>query len=260
MSHPDTTTVAAWGDFTFNAEDYARRPNYSPVVLKALVETLRSGPGAIRLAEFGAGTGNFLRSLAGLEVCGFAVEPNPRMREIAHRLSPDDRSFEWVEGTAERSGLADASVDWVVLANAYQFVDPAAMISEACRVLRPRGYLTIIWNLRDFAEDALQSAIEARVRDITGPLKRTGLAVDQIMESFDAADRFDAHLYVEAGHRQIMDPEQLLATWKAGHDVPSQVSPQLWADVVAETARMIPAAPEIETFWLTRAWTMRARD
>ncbi|MER8536382.1 class I SAM-dependent methyltransferase [Mesorhizobium sp. M1005] len=259
MNRTALQPAVKWGDFSPNASEYGQRPPYSDVVLSALARTVTEQFGPIWLAELGAGTGNLLRSFKEAEIGGFAVEPNKDMRAVARKLAPNDQRFEWVEGTAEQSNLPPASVNWVLLGNAYQFVDPLAMFAEAHRILVPGGFLTLIWNVRHFRKDPLQCSIEEMVKRLAGSLKRTGISVAEIMDSLDTGERFLEVLYAEASHKRIFTPDRFLATWKAGHDVPSQVSADMWRRIIKETERMIPDQPAIETIWLTRAWTLQAQ-
>lgn len=103
-------------------------------------------PGATRVADLGAGTGKFTRLLRdrGLDVV--AVEPLSGMRAELARTVP---GVPVLAGTAEEIPLPDHSVDAVVAAQAWHWVDPARALPEAARVLRPRGQLGLIWNVRD---------------------------------------------------------------------------------------------------------------
>jgi SAM-dependent methyltransferase len=56
-------------------------------------------------------------------------------------------------GTAESIPLPDHSVDAVLVAQAWHWVDVARAVPEVARVLSPGGQLGLIWNLRDERED-----------------------------------------------------------------------------------------------------------
>eukprot|EP00913_Durusdinium_trenchii_P006095 g5707.t1 len=71
-----------------------------------------------------------------------AIEPNAAMREGAE-AHPRVR---WQHGTGEATGLGDASVDLVLCAQAYHWMDPPAACAEFARVLRPGGRLALMWN------------------------------------------------------------------------------------------------------------------
>ena len=56
-------------------------------------------------------------------------------------------------GTAEQIPLADGSVDAVLVAQAWHWVDPSRAVPEVARVLAPGGQLGLVWNIRDEQED-----------------------------------------------------------------------------------------------------------
>ena len=127
------------------ADAYARaRPGYPQDAVRFLVPR----PG--RVLDLGAGTGKFSAALlaAGHEVV--AVEPSTRMLAQLRTALP---GVEAHEGSAEATGLPDASVDAVVVAQAWHWVDPARAVPEVARVLRPGGTLGLVWNLRDDTVD-----------------------------------------------------------------------------------------------------------
>src|SRR5262249_25402422 len=76
------------------------------------------------IADVGSGTGIcakiFLKN--GNEV--ICVEPNREMREAAEASLVGYRGFRSVDGTAEATTLPDASVDWVVAAQAFHWFEP----------------------------------------------------------------------------------------------------------------------------------------
>ena len=104
---------------------------------------------ARRVLDLGAGTGKLTELLAarGLEVT--AVEPLPEMREQLAAAVP---SAVVLDGSAERIPLADASVDAVIVAQAWHWFDPSLALPEIARVLVPGGTLGLVWNERDPSE------------------------------------------------------------------------------------------------------------
>src|SRR3954463_6996445 len=117
------------------------RPGYPQGALDWLLPA-----GARRVLDLGAGTGKLTRLLVerGLDVV--AVEPLAGMRAQFARMLP---GVPLLDGTAEALPLADASVDAVVLGQAWHWVDPDLASPEVARVLVPGGRLGLVWNLRD---------------------------------------------------------------------------------------------------------------
>ena len=72
------------------------------------------------IVDVTAGTGILSRLLADRGARVLAVEPNAAMRDAA---APHPR-VQWSEGTAEATGLPDAAVDMVTVAQAFETVMP----------------------------------------------------------------------------------------------------------------------------------------
>lgn len=137
--------VAARG-YGAAADTYERsRPDYPADAVAHLAATLGLRPG-VRVLEIGAGTGKFTRQLAGTGATIVAVEPVEAMRAVLAGVVPD---VEILDGTAEMLPLPNASVDAVVVAQAFHWFDAVRALSEIHRVLRPGGHLALVWNLRD---------------------------------------------------------------------------------------------------------------
>jgi SAM-dependent methyltransferase len=120
------------------------RPPYPASAIDWLVPA-----GARQVLDLGAGTGKFTELLAGRGLEVTAVEPLAEMREQLIAAVP---SAEVLDGSAERIPLADASVDAVVVAQAWHWFDPSLALPEIARVLVPGGTLGLVWNERDLSE------------------------------------------------------------------------------------------------------------
>jgi len=68
------------------------------------------------------------------------------MREALARNVTD---VEIVDAVAESLPLEDGSVDAAVAAQAFHWFDGERALVELARVLRPRGRLALVWNVRD---------------------------------------------------------------------------------------------------------------
>lgn len=144
MSTPDSAAR-----FSNRVQDYVRyRPGYPPALLQWLHDEQHVARGA-RVADIGAGTGISSQFLLAAGHPLTAVEPNADMRAAAeHWLSGDYPDFQAVDGTAEATGLADASVELVSAAQAFHWFDTAAVRREWQRILIPGGHVLVYWNSR----------------------------------------------------------------------------------------------------------------
>jgi SAM-dependent methyltransferase len=124
------------------ADVYERgRPEYPADAVDWLIPA-----GATTVLDLGAGTGKLTRSLAARGLDVVAVDPSPKMLD---QLRSSVAGAIVHEGTAEDIPLADDSVDAVVVAQAWHWVDQDRALPSVARVLKPGGSLGLIWNLRD---------------------------------------------------------------------------------------------------------------
>jgi SAM-dependent methyltransferase len=144
------TTEERWqaqaASFGAVADAYERgRPSYPAEAVGWLIPA-----GAANVLDLGAGTGKLTRQLTGRGLDVIAVEPSEGMRDKLRQAVPGVRAL---EGSAERIPLPDNSVDAVLVAQAWHWVDPARAVPEVARVLRPGGQLGMLWNIRDERAD-----------------------------------------------------------------------------------------------------------
>ncbi len=136
--------VAAAG-FSDPADYEAARPSYPPEAVDWFVDRLGIGSGA-RVADLAAGTGKLTRLLRPTGARLLAIEPVPGMRATFRTVVPD---VPVVAGTAEAIPLRDASLDAIVVAQAWHWFDHERALAEVRRVLAPGGALGVVWNARD---------------------------------------------------------------------------------------------------------------
>jgi SAM-dependent methyltransferase len=103
-------------------------------------------PGARRVIDLGAGTGKLTAALVARGLDVVAVEPSDEMRAVLARAVPGAQAL---AGSGESIPLPDGSVDAVLVAQAWHWVDRARAVPEVARVLAPGGRLAMVWNLRD---------------------------------------------------------------------------------------------------------------
>jgi len=134
--------------FSNRVEDYVKyRPGYPREAIDDLYESTGLTPSS-EIADVGAGTGIFSRLLLERGSRVTAVEPNLAMRKAAEEALGGDPNFRAVPGSAEATGLGDASVDLIVCAQSFHWFDQAAAKVEFRRILKPGRQAALIWNSR----------------------------------------------------------------------------------------------------------------
>jgi SAM-dependent methyltransferase len=134
--------------FSDRVENYVRyRPGYPAEALRSLRQECGLNPSNV-VADIASGTGIWTRMLLENGNLVFGIEPNAEMRAAGERLLAEFSKFTSVAGTAEATSLADASVDFVTAAQAAHWFDRAGSRREFARILKPGGWLVLLWNER----------------------------------------------------------------------------------------------------------------
>ena len=192
--------MSEWADrrlaFGTQAQAYAYgRPTYPMDAVRWVVP-----PDATTVLDLAAGTGKLTERVLELGVDVVAVEPLDEMRALipnAARAMP---------GTAEEIPLPDASVDAVVVGQAFHWFDPVRALAEIARVLRPGGALGLFWNLDD---DRVPWVAE--LDELTRTEARRSHLLSDARPPYD--DRGDLSPPEQAcfDHAETFDPERLVA-------------------------------------------------
>jgi SAM-dependent methyltransferase len=140
----DSMNDSTWR-FSRRVDAYVKyRPGYPPVLLDFLREECQLKSDSI-IADVGSGTGLlaelFLRN--GNRVYG--IEPNREMREAAERLLESFTQFQSIDASAESTKLSNQSVDFITVGRAFHWFDHDKALSEFSRILKPKGWVVVVW-------------------------------------------------------------------------------------------------------------------
>ena len=132
--------------FERGAADYEKgRPGYPTAAIETLARACDLDEDTV-IVDLGAGTGKFTRELFALSHQVTAIEPVAAMRAVFEERYPGARIL---EGTAEDVPLPEQSVDVVTVAQAFHWFDHGPALDEISRLVRPGGWLALVWNTRD---------------------------------------------------------------------------------------------------------------
>lgn len=258
-----TQTLKA-GDFTGLASDYSQhRPDYCPSALKALLAMLNKPVAEVDFVDVGAGTGIWTRMVYGAGVRSVtAVEPNDDMRQNGVADSQHTK-IRWLAGSAEATGLADASADWLSMASSFHWADFDTATKEFHRVLRVGGRFTALWNPRLIEVNPLLVEIEAHLDTLRPNIKRVSSGRSGITETLTeqlwASPYFEDVVYLEGRHVIEMTPERYLGAWRSVNDLRVQLGPEKFDAFLGFVEQRIAGLKIIQATYLTRAWSARRR-
>ncbi|HTT32294.1 MAG TPA: class I SAM-dependent methyltransferase [Methylomirabilota bacterium] len=225
--------------FSNRVADYVRyRPGYPPEVLDVLRAECGLRPGHV-IADIGSGTG-FLSELFlknGNRVYG--VEPNQEMRLAGEEYLAAYDGFSSIEGSAESTTLEDASIDYVTAGQAFHWFAPEATRREFQRVLRPTGWVVVLWNER--LTDA-----SPFLRDYEAFLQQFGTDYSRVNESYPREEQMRDFFQLNAYRQQRLanfqefDFEGLAGRVRSSSYMPASDHPS-YAPMIADLERIFRA-------------------
>ena len=149
--------------FSSRVDAYAKyRPGYPPAVMELFGAEMGLTPQTV-VADVGSGTGISAEPLLRNGNVVYCVEPNPDMRAAAERMLAAFPGFRSVDASGEHTGLPAASVDLVLCAQAFHWLDPACAAAEFRRILRPGGFVALVWNDRRTESSPFLAAYDERL-------------------------------------------------------------------------------------------------
>ena len=227
-----------------DAEVFARRANSFGARAAAYAEHRPDYPvdgirwalaGASRtvgeVLDLAAGTGKLTDGLVSLGVAVTAVEPDAAMRaELSSRM-PEVTAL---EGTAERIPLPAASVDAVLVGQAFHWFDADRALTEIARVLRPGGVVGALWNFEDDTVDWVAGL---------GALARSSVSREWNVDDLPAPEVFDPfeRAVFSHSHRRTA---QSLADTIGTHSHTMVISETERAELLGRVLRYLRSRPE----------------
>jgi SAM-dependent methyltransferase len=189
--------------FSNRVDNYIRyRPHYPVGVYDTLRDRCQLSTNSI-VADIGSGTGFLAEGFLRLGCLVYGVEPNRPMREAGEQFLQGQPRFRSISGTAEETTLAAASVDLVTAGQAFHWFDLDKAKREFRRILKPSGWVALVWNERrgdsyplgaDYEKLLVTYGVDyASVshKQFDDPIFRTFFGQDFHVETFENSQSFD---------------------------------------------------------------------
>jgi SAM-dependent methyltransferase len=187
--------------------------------------------GARTVLDLGAGTGKLTQRLLELGLDVIAVEPSDEMRTFIPKQARA------LAGSAEAIPLSPASVDAVVVGQAFHWFDAGRAVPEISRVLRPGGTVGLLWNMDDDREPWV-----SKLCDLTGSEARASALVMDPKPPYDASRGLSAPVHRWFDYAESYDTDRLVAMI-ASRSQTILLPPEQRSRLLDEVRALAPVAP-----------------
>ncbi len=241
------TPVGPKERFSNRVEEYVRyRPGYPQAIVELLRQACGLAPESV-VADVGCGTGLLARLFIENGNTVWGVEPNAAMRQAGERLLQGQARFRSVAGSAEETTLPAASADFIVAGQSFHWFDAQAARGEFARVLRPGGWVAVIWNERQTNASPFLRSYETLLRDF-------GTDYAEVAANYPRTRQMEEFFGPGAFQQRVFHNEQIL-DWEGlrGRLLSSSYSPP------RGDSRHEPMLAELENIFLVHAENGRVR-
>ncbi len=189
------------------------RPVYANELIKEMYSTYRCSEESV-IADIGSGTGKFAKQLLEKGSFVYCVEPNDDMRNTAIEELKLYKKFCAISGTAVETMLPDNSVDYITVAQAFHWFDVSQFKKECKRILKDKGLIFLIWNMRDMSSELNRISYEIyskycpNFKGFGGGIQKNDVRIQEFFES--------GYKYVEFDNPLIYTKEKFICRCLSG--------------------------------------------
>ena len=244
--------------FTGRVEVYDRyRQRYSDAEILPLLKSWCGLQSDWLIADIGAGTGMLSEVFLANSNPVLAVEPNSEMHAACAQLVGKWPALSVLNGTAEATGLTDASVDMVAAGRALHWFNIPLALAEFRRILRPGGWLTLISLGRSKADDEQSIALERLLREhaIDPTYRGSGYRIHENLQDLFASDYNQAQIHGQ----EHLEWDAFLGSAMSYSVTPNEDSPKFPAFAAALREHFDTYAVESKLTMPTTCWVTAGR-
>ena len=225
--------------FSNRVADYVRyRPSYPSALLDLLAKECALGP-SHTIADIGSGTGLLSKLFLDNGHHLYGVEPNAEMRAAGEEFLRDYPNFTRIDGSAEATGLPDGCADFITAGQAFHWFDVEKANREFRRILKPDGWVVVVWQDRRMEETPF-------AREYEHLLECFGVDYKKVKDAYPEANKirnfFDAGTFQsrDLPNQQILDWDGLRGRLRSSSYAPTE-DRETYAPMMAELQRIFDA-------------------
>jgi ubiquinone/menaquinone biosynthesis C-methylase UbiE len=134
--------------FSSRVEKYIKyRPSYPQEIIEFLKKKGILDSNSV-IADIGSGTGILSQLFLKEGNIVYGIEPNIDMRKAGEKLLVNYSNFVSIGGSAEDTKLDENSIDIITAGQAFHWFNLEKARLEFIRILKPEGWVILIWNRR----------------------------------------------------------------------------------------------------------------
>jgi ubiquinone/menaquinone biosynthesis C-methylase UbiE len=149
--------------------------------------------------------------------------------------------------------------DWITMASSFHWTDPNKSLPEFHRILKPNGYLTIIWNPRDIKKSEFHLEIEKMIYKTAPHIQRVSSGSKSHTKNWGdilvSSKHFKDVIFMECDHEERMSRERYLSVWNSVNDIRVQAGERKWRKILDFIQEKTESLTEIIVPYKMRAWT-----
>jgi len=146
--------------FSSRVDNYSKfRPSY-PEVIISFLESVKVLYKDSIIGDIGSGTGILSELFLKNGNIVFGIEPNVDMRNAAEIYLKKYQNFHSIDGSAECTNMEEKSLNIITVGQAFHWFDRVKARKEFKRILKPEGFVVIIWNNRQRSGSKFLEAYE----------------------------------------------------------------------------------------------------
>ena len=150
------------------------------------------------------------------------------------------------------------------MASSFHWTNPELSLPEFHRLLKPSGYLTVIWNPRNIQKSKLHTEIEDMIYTEIPHLKRKSSGHRSQTQRWEdvltKTGHFKNVIYSEISFQEQITKEKYIGAWESVNDIRVQAGEEKFKIILEKIKRKIAHLNTLSVPYLNTCWTAKRAD